>query len=607
MLSKYFDSDDINIISKKDFKLYPKASDREFWNNISDSLKNQLVQAGDKYYKYRFPALYASDYMDFERKGDRTAIEIHFRERRTALNSLVLAECAEYKGRFTDDIINAVYLICDETSWVIPAHNYKDIRFGTHDGNNTAILPRDDNIVIDLFSSHTAHCLSLAYYLLKDELDRISPLICQRIERRIEERMTSLYEKYDEYFWKTETNNWNPNCNYPCAAAAAIMIDDDDRRRAFFKKLIKSINVYLNSYRDDGGCDEGVVYWNESCAKLYRALNLLKYISHGKIDVTHEQKMINMAAFPVNMYIGNGRFINHADCLSYAMPDIDVMYNFGKDVNNDSLIGLSKIAKESNYICKSIDDVIVFDKIDKEDAHILLDKEYFYPDLQVAVLREDNVVFAAKGGHNNESHNHCDVGSFMLYKNNNPVIADPGTDQYISTSFTPQRYTIWYNNSLHHNVPSVNGLMQKNGPRYEGKVMSSQMLYAPMYGASDVSYENDRFSLDISGAYGDENIKYWKREFYFDRKNNTITVTEDYELLQESEIELVFMVAGEPAVSKDCIKLSEGVTLMIDNLDVGVCEITDMNYKMKKQWGSLFRLSLSKKDTVGKIQYSLNW
>ncbi len=607
MLSKYFELQDIDILSKKDFDFYPKASKRDFWENISGELKNQLIKSGEQYYKYRFPALYASDYMNFERKGDRTAYEIPFRERREALDSLVLAECAEYKGRFTDDIINVIYLICDETSWVIPAHNYKDIRFGTHDGNNTAILPRDDNIVIDLFSSHTAHCLSLAYYFLKDELDIISPFICQRIERRIEERMISLYEKYDEYFWKTETNNWNPNCNYPCAVAAAIMIDDDGRRKAFFKKLIKSINVYLNSYRDDGGCDEGLLYWNESCAKLYRVLNLLNYISFGKIDVTHEKKMINMASFPVNMYIGEGRFINHADCLSYAMADIDVLYNFGKSVNNDSLIGLSKIAVENGYICKTIDDVLVFDKIGKTDAAISHEKEYFYPDLQLGVFREDAIVFAAKGGHNNESHNHCDVGSFMLYKNNKPVIVDPGAGQYISTSFTPQRYSIWYNNSLNHNVPSVNGLMQKNGPRYDGKVMSPQELYAPMYGATDVCFENDRFSLDISGAYGDENIKHWKREFYFDRKNNAITVTEDYELLQESEIELVFMVTKEPVISKETIRLSEDVTLCYDNLDAKVHEIVDMDYKMENQWGSLFRLSLSKKDMKGKIQYSLKW
>lgn len=105
------------------------------------------------------------------------------------------------------------------------------------------------------------------------------------------------------------------------------------------------------------------------------------------------------------------------------------------------------------------------------------------------------------------------MGSFVIYKNGNPVVIDSGTGQYVSSSFTPKRYEIWYNNSLHHNLPSIDGLMQKNGPRYDGVVMDEAELVAPAYAAADVEYKNDRFSLDIAPCYGCKKVKNGKGIF----------------------------------------------------------------------------------------------
>ena len=50
---------------------------------------------------------------------------------------------------------------------------------------------------------------------------------------------------------------------------------------------------------------------------------------------------------------------------------------------------------------------------------------------------------AAKGGFNNESHNHNDVGTFSLYVNTIPVIIDAGVGTYTKQTFGKDRYTIW--------------------------------------------------------------------------------------------------------------------------------------------------------------------
>ena len=48
-----------------------------------------------------------------------------------------------------------------------------------------------------------------------------------------------------------------------------------------------------------------------------------------------------------------------------------------------------------------------------------------------------------KGGHNDESHNHNDVGSFVVYHNGKPILVDPGVGEYTSKTFSKERYTIW--------------------------------------------------------------------------------------------------------------------------------------------------------------------
>ena len=48
------------------------------------------------------------------RTGNRVRYEDKLFSKRQALGALVLAECVENKGRFTDDIVNGIYAICDE-------------------------------------------------------------------------------------------------------------------------------------------------------------------------------------------------------------------------------------------------------------------------------------------------------------------------------------------------------------------------------------------------------------------------------------------------------------------------------------------------------------
>ena len=73
------------------FDLYPPAADREVWEGIPQDYRRQLEEEGEKWLNYRFLPIYATDFMEFCRTGNRSRYEEKLFLRRTALNALVLA------------------------------------------------------------------------------------------------------------------------------------------------------------------------------------------------------------------------------------------------------------------------------------------------------------------------------------------------------------------------------------------------------------------------------------------------------------------------------------------------------------------------------------
>lgn len=155
---------------------------------------------------------------------------------------------------------------------------------------------------------------------------------------------------------------------------------------------------------------------------------------------------------------------------------------------------------------------------------------YYFESLQVAFARsyenpEKGLYFAAKGGTNSESHNHNDIGSFILYKNSVPFIVDAGKQTYKKETFSDLRYTLWENCSQYHNVPTIDGENQQFGEEYHSTSADFQQ-----------TEKNVVFSVDIKEAYGNKNdIKKWKRTFNFEKgEGEKVYFSDDFELEKES-------------------------------------------------------------------------
>ena len=110
------------LILNQQWVTYPAYTDRTGWDTFLGSFKNECILRGEKQLNYQWQVVKATDYMEFERSGNRSVMETPFANNNNAIADLLLAELAEGKGRFIDQLINGVYHSCEMTSWALAAH-----------------------------------------------------------------------------------------------------------------------------------------------------------------------------------------------------------------------------------------------------------------------------------------------------------------------------------------------------------------------------------------------------------------------------------------------------------------------------------------------------
>ena len=112
------------------------------------------------------------------------------------------------------------------------------------------------------------------------------------------------------------------------------------------------------------------------------------------------------------------------------------------------------------------------------------------PDAELAGIRSGDMLIFAKGGHNDESHNHNDIGSFALYDEQKAVLVDVGIGTYTRFTFSEYRYDMipWVK-AENHNVPAFDGITQQYGRKY----------YADSFSATD-----DEIKISFASAYPKE-------------------------------------------------------------------------------------------------------
>ena len=168
---------------------YPAYTDRKSWKR-ENSPRNEGAYHQERRTRpeTRMETGPCSDYLAFKRTGEiRTGRANH-----KALQALTLAELVEGQGRFMDAIIDGVWFLC-ETSWIHSAHlGFQKDRSGLPDRNEPTI----ELVVADIGAQ-----MAWTYYFLKDEFDKVSPLINERIIEEVNRNLINPYFARDDYWW----------------------------------------------------------------------------------------------------------------------------------------------------------------------------------------------------------------------------------------------------------------------------------------------------------------------------------------------------------------------------------------------------------------------
>jgi len=581
------------LLPRAAFHPYPVCGED---NTLIQEKKTAMIRAGEEYLGYDWPVATAMEYLQFALVGSRVAYETPNAANRRALSALIDAEYAEQKGRFIPDIINGLWATMDEATWVVPAHN---------DGHE---LPNFDRpAIIGLFSAGTSGMLANAYYLFKEQIDAVSPLVLRRLEKVIEERMMAPFMD-NLYWWSGATGtaacNWTPWIVSNALLCFGILEKDEARRAAAVARGVWMVDNFLDEYHPDGGCDEGPSYWGKAGGALFDCLCLLSDLTGGAFESLFKEPLVqNIGRYIYRAHIVDGDFTNYADAQRKFRASTDMIYRYGKKMEDDNMVRLGvalhnlykaeDAAADPNAVTvpdlhgdyrhhyRHVVAALSFGELDSaEDRGFPLLESVFIDGIELIAERQTGgttrgLYLSAKGGHNNESHNHNDIGTFVVYSDGEQAIVDLGAGLYTAETFGPRRYEIPQMQSSYHNLPEINGVMQKNGRQYRSR---------------QVSYQNENgvtvFSQDIAAAYPEEaGVKNWRRTFTFDRAEETITLADEAEFAgEQNHLETMFILPVEPMPegSTVTIPLENARPVVITGEDVAFSvEEVDLSYDEK--------------------------
>lgn len=601
-----------SLLPRSSWIKYPAYRDRAAWTAFTGPLQQKLVAGGEKYLNYEWKVVKASDYMEYERSGSRVAMENPFGANNTALSRLVFAELAEGKGRFMDQIINGVWHDCEMTSWALSAH------LGVQKSKRS--LPDDTEQIIDLTSGDLGSFLSWTWYFFHDTWDKINPVISARLYRNIRSRILEPYMARNDFWWQALqgkpdrlVNNWNPWCNFNVLTCFLVLEENKDTLAAAVHKTMTSVDQFINYVKEDGACEEGPSYWGHAAGKLYDYLQLLSNATGGRISIFDHPMIKSMGEYISRSYVGDGWVVNFADASAKGGGEPGLIYRYGKATGSREMQQFAAylIGQRSGYelnadrdFFRTIENIASYESVLKEQPALTTAPYTWYPQTQVCYIKnKQGFFFAAKGGHNNESHNHNDVGSFSLYVDRIPVFIDAGVGTYTRQTFSSERYSIWTMQSNFHNLPLINGVPQSYGASYKAK---------------DVQFDatKNTFRLDISGAYpAAASVNTWVRTYTLSDENGLV-FSDEFQLSETREPnQLYFLTWARPDISHEgkiiLEKNGQRIEMKYDAsaFTTSVDAIPQTDTRLSNVWGKeIYRLQLTarQKTPGGKYTFAIN-
>ncbi len=420
---------------------------------------------------------------------------------------------------YYQNLLRIIWAYCNDYTWA-PLGHYNSYY------NRT---PRDyDTGLIDIFASSVAFSLAEIKNLFEN---RFPQLIKDRISAELRRRTIEPFLNR-KYFWEKHPNNWASVC--AGGVGGVLMYECPEIFLEQRQRLDSAMQVYLDSYQDDGVCVEGIGYWSFGFGFFVSYAMLERELTNGEVDWFKNEKVKAIAMFLQKMFLQKSSLISFSDCgiftkyylgLHHMLRDI-----YGEDIEKLPFEA-GFIVHENTHLNFSLRSTIYFnpeyvsDSVREDVTYNMKDSAYF-------VKRTPSYAFATKGGNNGESHNHNDVGSFIFARNNKQILCDIGAGPYEDGYHTERRYTFFNPSSFSHNLPFFDGIGQ-DGVRRDNVYL-------------DYNEDESSVYMDFTNGYGIDYLK--KAERKFTLLDSSVIIYDKFTMTKESKITERFVTLTEPRI-----------------------------------------------------------
>lgn len=506
--------------------LYDTLHEQENWfvliqeDTAYESMINEIKIEGKRLLKKPMGEISYALFKQFEETGSRINFERVYFEKRRRLNTFAIMSLLEPENLiYREELHQIIWSICNEYSWCLPAHLKNSPEMSIDKKYSLDSQPRQ--YTIDLFAAETAFSLSEILQLTKAFLD---PFLCKRITEEVHERIFIPFQNQDRFHWETATHNWASVCAASIGSAALHLLDNNDELAMILERVLKSMNSYLDGFNDDGTCLEGYGYWEYGFGFYVYFADLLKKRTAGKIDLLEHEKVHQIALFQQKSFLHKNIVVNFSDAQATASVFLGLSHYLG-DIYTD--FEIPKLDLRAHYTedhtsrwAPAFRNLYWFNRQKvgvpwRENSYYLKESEWL-----ISRYHSENINygFATKGGHNDEPHNHNDIGHFILQRNSEVFLKDLGSGLYNAAYFGAERYSFLCNGSHGHSVPIINNQYQQEGRSSKASI-------------HNVSLEEGQVNLliDMTDAYPIESLRKLTREFTWEKTTTpTLTLVDTY-------------------------------------------------------------------------------
>ncbi|WP_110590464.1 heparinase II/III domain-containing protein [Microbacterium suaedae] len=563
----------------------PGSDDRAAWDAVADPVRSALLAQADADRGEPWPELLLTDWSAYRTRGSRLAYEDPFFARSERTRRAVLAAALDPSDERLAEAANGLWLLCEQSSWCWPAH---DDAFGR--GLLTTDVARP---FLDLGAGEAAAQAAWADIVIGSRLEAAFPGVRARLRHEATRRTLEplLAERWHWEGTEERMHNWAPWI-YGNLFVAAHAFADGELRDAVSERCIDGIDRYLAQLPSDGAIDEGFAYWWQGAARALDALHLVDAVTGGAVNRETAPGgslagLAELVRFPERVHLGGDWYASWSDAEARAAEPLpwSSLRRAARLCHVPSTAAFAAAHEDPVAMATASSDtqsglgrqvLALLDADAHRDGGDPLPARVELTSIGIGIARSregsaEGLAVVVKAGHNDEAHNHNDLGAIEIAVDGVPVVIDPGRETYTAQTFSDERYGLWYVSSDWHSTPLPRGLTQRPGADSRSTATAGPAAW----------------TIDLSRAYPLASEERWRRQVELD--GETVRIHDSWSLAEGAGA-VVLVCAGTPRVDGDDLILPSvdgGRGLRIAH-DAAACRIEHRDIAdpiMARSWG----------------------